>query len=67
MYFRFVQIIGCEAFQAFTNVDIKGGHIRHNLTRTESYGVVVVPDPAENVPSWLLTAMKTLANCEQFY
>ncbi|CAL8088665.1 unnamed protein product [Orchesella dallaii] len=58
---RFVQIVGCEAFQAFANVDIRGDNIRHNLTRTESYGAVLVPNPAENVPVWLITAMKTLA------
>lgn len=59
-----MQIVGCEAFQAFTSVEIRGENIRHNLTRTEGSGFVIVADPAGNVPVWLVSAMKTLANCK---
>lgn len=61
---RFVQILGCEAFQAFADVEIRGDIIRHNLTLTDKCGIVIVPNPAENAPPWLLEAMKTLASCK---
>ncbi|XP_053549343.1 DEP domain-containing protein 1A isoform X1 [Bombina bombina] len=41
---------------------IKPGHIMYNMTHTSKHGVVVLLDKTDDLPHWVLSAMKCLAN-----
>ncbi|XP_068095355.1 DEP domain-containing protein 1A isoform X2 [Hyperolius riggenbachi] len=41
---------------------INPAHIMHNMTHTSKHGVVVLQDKTEDLPHWVLSAMKCLAN-----
>uniref|UniRef100_A0ACB8F4W2 Uncharacterized protein n=1 Tax=Sphaerodactylus townsendi TaxID=933632 RepID=A0ACB8F4W2_9SAUR len=38
-------------------------HVIYNMTNTSKRGVVVLQDKSEDLPHWVLSAMKCLANC----
>lgn len=39
---------------------IKGGWISHNLTRISPNGVVLVMNPCDELPSWIMNAMNCI-------
>ncbi|KAM8930257.1 DEP domain-containing protein 1A isoform 2-T2 [Pelodytes ibericus] len=41
---------------------ISPSHIMYNMTHTSKHGVVVLQDKADDLPHWVLSAMKCLAN-----
>ncbi|KAG8437152.1 hypothetical protein GDO86_008013 [Hymenochirus boettgeri] len=41
---------------------IRPGHIMYNMTHTSKHGVVVLQDQVDDLPHWVLSAMKCLAN-----
>ncbi|KAM4722960.1 DEP domain-containing protein 1A [Rhinophrynus dorsalis] len=41
---------------------IKPSHIMYNMTHTSKHGVVVLQDKTDDLPHWVLSAMKCLAN-----
>ncbi|XP_053325109.1 DEP domain-containing protein 1A isoform X2 [Spea bombifrons] len=41
---------------------INPGHIMYNMTHTSKHGVVVLEDKTDDLPHWVLSAMKCLAN-----
>ncbi|KAE8609578.1 hypothetical protein XENTR_v10011851 [Xenopus tropicalis] len=41
---------------------IKPNYIRYNMTNTSKHGVVVLQDKTDDLPHWVLSAMKCLAN-----
>ncbi|XP_042216235.1 DEP domain-containing protein 1B-like [Homarus americanus] len=44
---------------------VEGEWVHHNMTRVTSRGVVLAPDGhPDDLPNWILTAMKCMAHCK---
>ncbi|XP_077189488.1 DEP domain-containing protein 1A isoform X5 [Paroedura picta] len=56
-------ILGVPSLESFLNpAQIFPQHIMYNMTNTSKRGVVVLQDKSEDLPHWVLSAMKCLAN-----
>lgn len=63
--YRFVKIIGCDVFTSFFQPGlIQGASILYNLTRIGPHNIVIATKKEEDLPHWLVSAMKCLSNCK---
>ena len=46
------------------NDDINSSYILHNITQMNKNGVVMLIDKSQDIPHWVMSAMKCLANCK---
>ncbi|NP_001085413.1 DEP domain-containing protein 1A [Xenopus laevis] len=57
------KILGLPSLEEVLNpAQIKPNYIRYNMTNTSKHGVVVLQDKTDDLPHWVLSAMKCLAN-----
>lgn len=55
------------SFHCFiNNDDINSFYILHNATRLSKNGVVMLNDKSQDIPHWVMSAMKCLACCKLF-
>ena len=47
--------------------NIDGSSLYNNITRLNSNGVVQLVDKTQDLPHWIMSAMKCLANCMFYY
>ncbi|KAK7887149.1 hypothetical protein WMY93_026770 [Mugilogobius chulae] len=56
------RVLGLKTLEGVLNpVQVNGKHIEHNVTKVNKTGIVVLENKAEDMPYWVVSAMKCLA------
>uniref|UniRef100_A0A8C7ZPE7 DEP domain containing 1B n=1 Tax=Oryzias sinensis TaxID=183150 RepID=A0A8C7ZPE7_9TELE len=59
------KVLGLKTLDGVLNpVHVNGRHIVHNVFSVNKTGIVVLENKSEDMPYWVVSAMKCLANCE---
>ncbi|XP_072317426.1 DEP domain-containing protein 1B [Eucyclogobius newberryi] len=57
------RVLGLKTLEGVLDpVYVNGKHIEHNVTKVNKSGIVVLENKAEDMPYWVVSAMKCLAN-----
>ncbi|XP_020793134.1 DEP domain-containing protein 1B [Boleophthalmus pectinirostris] len=57
------RVLGLKTLEGVLNPEhVNGKHIEHNVTKVNKTGIVVLDNKAEDMPYWVVSAMKCLAN-----
>jgi uncharacterized Rmd1/YagE family protein len=66
-FYRLRRLLGVRSLDEIVDMPkVKGQHIHHNLTHLNKTGVVTNLRKEEQLPHWILSAMRCLAYCKFF-